>query len=420
MSLERSPLSLNRIEIIDVLRGFTLFGIVLIHMVEQYYAGPTPEKYRDITNQYVSDPIIGGFVGIFILGKFYMIFSFLFGLSFYIQLSKAEGSLAFLTRFAWRLVILFMIGLLHHIHYRGDILTIYAMLGFGLFLFYRVPDRYLALLGLFLILNIPSLITRSINIIWPNGSGNPFDNQNVEEQLHYYNTFKSGPYLELLKENFYDFKDKMDFQIWSGRIYITFGLFLMGLYAGRKKFFEQPSQYLPWIKRMIKLSYWVILSCFIVAAIFFGASGAMGIQHSPDMQWLVGGSIFDIFNTALAFLYVGWIIQLFQKSKWHKRLMIFYAPGRMGLTTYLLQSVFGLFIFSCVGLRLLGLSNTVSFALAILFFIVQIVFSKWWLSKFQYGFFEWLWRSLTNFKRAKFIKDKRNPSNTVLQADRNY
>ena len=71
-----------------------------------------------------------------------MIFSFLFGLSFYFQLSKTPKSVSFPGRFAWRLVILFIIGLVHHLHYRGDILTIYAVSGFGLLLLYRLPDRY--------------------------------------------------------------------------------------------------------------------------------------------------------------------------------------------------------------------------------------------------------------------------------------
>ena len=72
----------NRIEAIDVLRGFTLFGIMLVHMVEQYYAGPMPEKIAS-AQPVIGDQIVSGFTGIFIMGKFYMIFSFLFGLKFF-------------------------------------------------------------------------------------------------------------------------------------------------------------------------------------------------------------------------------------------------------------------------------------------------------------------------------------------------
>lgn len=403
MTLQEPFPNSNRIEIIDIIRGFTLFGIILIHMVEQYYAGPLPEKYEELANQEIGNMIVMGFVSVFILGKFYMIFSFLFGLSFYIQLSKTSGNGTFLARFAWRLVILFIIGLLHHLHYRGDILTIYAILGFGLLLFYRLPDRYLLIIGILLILNVPSMIMRAINVISPTNA-NPFGEQNQDDLLHYYNLFKSGPYIELLKANFYDFKDKMDFQLISGRIYITFGLFLLGLYAGRKKFFENISHHLSWIKKVSKRCYWTIGGSLLTAIAFFAGAQVMGMQLSEQVSWFVGGALVDIFNAALAFLYIGWIIQLYKKTKWQSRLMVFYAPGRMGLTTYLMQSLFGLLIFSCMGLGLIGLSKTISIALAVFLFIIQIAFSNWWLMKFHYGFFEWLWRTLTDFKVARFLK----------------
>ncbi|HNB62516.1 MAG TPA: heparan-alpha-glucosaminide N-acetyltransferase domain-containing protein, partial [Saprospiraceae bacterium] len=122
------PIEQDRIEVIDVLRGFTLFGIALVHFTEQFYAGMPPEGHN-IAGTAVIDQVVSGIVGIFIQGKFFMIFSFLFGMSFFIQLSKTHGSSGFVLRFLWRLIVLFGIGLLHQIHYRGDILTIYAILG---------------------------------------------------------------------------------------------------------------------------------------------------------------------------------------------------------------------------------------------------------------------------------------------------
>jgi len=81
----------ERIEIIDVLRGFTLLGIILVHFAEQYYAGPSPQKVGNFTIKFLGDEIITGFIGIFISGKFFMIFSFLFGLSFFLQLNKSDS-----------------------------------------------------------------------------------------------------------------------------------------------------------------------------------------------------------------------------------------------------------------------------------------------------------------------------------------
>ena len=137
----------ERIDSIDVLRGFTLLGIILVHFTEQYYAGMHPQKYASFTEKGILDNIVSGFTGIFVTGKFFMIFSFLFGLSFYLQLSKSNSGPAFFLRFVWRLAILFAIGFIHSLHYRGDILTIYAVLGLGLLIFYRLPDRALLVIA---------------------------------------------------------------------------------------------------------------------------------------------------------------------------------------------------------------------------------------------------------------------------------
>ena len=79
--------------------------------------------------------------------------------------------------------------------------------------------------------------------------------------------------------------------------------------------------------------------------------------------------------------------------------MHFYAVGRMGLTTYLMQTLFGVFIFFSFGLGLIGkIGAATTILLAIGLYIIQIQFSKFWLKHFEYGIFEWLWRSLTYLK----------------------
>ena len=389
-----------RIEVIDVLRGFTLLGIILVHMTEQYYAGQPPEQYANFAAKGLADQIVSGFIGMFIQGKFYMIFSFLFGLSFYIQLSKSDRSASFVTRFFWRLLILFAIGFVHHLHYRGDILTIYAMLGAVLLLTYRLPDRYLLIIAVLLVLDVPAFLTRLKDVIWvPATGGNPFLNADQTSLLAYYNTVASGTYLEILKANLADFSTKMNFQVQSGRLYITTGLFLLGLYTGRKNVFEDIESNKPLFKKLLKGSLWTLLGCVIFSVAFFGGAEMLGIKTSQQLQWMVGGEVFDVFNTALAIIYVAGILLLFQKEKWRPRLMHFYAVGRMGLTTYLMQTFFGVLIFFSFGLGLLGeIGAAIAFAIAIGLYIVQIQFSKFWLTHFQYGIFEWLWRSLTYLK----------------------
>jgi uncharacterized protein len=387
----------SRIVILDVLRGFTLFGIIIIHMVEQYYAGMIPQAIQENSPSSLIDNIVQGFAFIFIMGKFFMIFSFLFGLSFHIQFAKAENNKTFFLRFAWRLAILFMIGMIHHIHYRGDILTIFAILGLGLLLCYRLPDKVLLILALALVINIPSAVMRVAQGL--SSESTMMAEQNESELMHYYNTVKSGTYFQILKLNFLAFRDKMEFQVISGRIFITFGLFLLGLYVGRKKYFERIGENIAAIKKLLLLSWKVLAGAIVFGAIFFGGAELLKLKLPDFVSWAIGGLLYDLANSCLSLFYITGIILLFQKDRWKKRLMNFYEVGRMGLTTYVMQSIFGVLIFFSYGLGLLSeLGAGVCLIIAVVLFVFQIVLSKFWFRHFNYGLLEWIWRALTYFK----------------------
>ncbi len=389
------PTEKSRIEIIDVLRGFALLGIILVHFTEQYYAGQPPKIHENFGTHNLADTIVSAMIGIFISGKFYMIFSFLFGMSFFLQLDKSDGSMKFSLRFAWRLIVLFLIGLIHHLHYRGDILTIYALLGFGLLICYKLPDKILLILALLLVVDMPAIATRTMEVIFPSSSLSSFFNPDQKALETYYDTLKSGTYLDILSANLYEFKGKFDMQIVSGRLYITLGLFLLGLYAGRKKIFENPAYF----KKLIRYGLWTLLGCVVMAGLLAAIIFVAKVEMTQPLQFLIGGTVFDIFNAALAAIYVGIVVTLFQKIKWKKRLMNLYELGRMGLTTYLMQALIGTTLLFSFGLHLLGDYGASLWALLSLFvFAFQILFSKWWLTYFQYGPIEWLWRSLTYFK----------------------
>ena len=118
----------ERIAVVDVLRAVALFGIALAHFEFEFLSGPPP--YPGFGQVHAADPLVGRLVEIFVNGKFFEIFSFLFGLSFAIQLENAaRKGVPFAGRFAWRLVVLFLIGLVHQAFFTGDILMIYAVLG---------------------------------------------------------------------------------------------------------------------------------------------------------------------------------------------------------------------------------------------------------------------------------------------------
>eukprot|EP01136_Pigoraptor_vietnamica_P033223 Opistho-1_new@95884 len=154
-----------RIITVDVLRGFALFGILLAHMIFWYSAGPLPgeifNKYKDIGSQVM--PVIND---IFISGKFFAFFSFLFGLSFYLQMQSMEKrNDNFVLRYAWRITLLGLIGVVHHAFWRGDILSIYAPLGFLLLPMRTWNNRIILVLGILFALNVPGKLIEVVKFL---------------------------------------------------------------------------------------------------------------------------------------------------------------------------------------------------------------------------------------------------------------
>jgi uncharacterized protein len=221
----------------------------------------------------------------------------------------------------------------------------------------------------------------------------------------YYDVITKGSYTENLIANFYAFKDKAEFQVMSGRIYMTLGYFLMGLYMGRRKLFEQLARHKPFFKKMFKYCGFATLGLIALAIIIFAAlMPLLQWQESPYMN-VLGGGIYDTANATMTFFYIAGLTLLFTKPAWTNRLSFLAPVGKMALTSYLLQTAIGLLIFQGYGLGLFfKIGTAAATALTIPVFIAQVLFSRWWLSRYQYGPVEWLWRALTYFKLPPMSK----------------
>ena len=149
----------GRITVIDALRGFSLIGICLIHGMQHFGAMGTMAPQAMFPWEGTLDEIFRWFINYLVFGKFFIIFSCLFGLSFFIQMDRAaQKGVDFRPRFLWRLVLLLVIGFVHGLLVRVDILLVYALLGFVLVLMYKWPTKLLVGITLFLFLGGASLI----------------------------------------------------------------------------------------------------------------------------------------------------------------------------------------------------------------------------------------------------------------------
>ncbi|MBX9784353.1 MAG: DUF418 domain-containing protein [Chitinophagaceae bacterium] len=390
--------SSNRIITVDALRGFALPGILFAHFIFWYSGAGLPNevysKFSDPGSQ-----IAGAFNGIFIFGKFFTFFSFLFGLSFYLQMQSLQHKEEnFVLRYAWRLLILGVIGLMHHALWRGDILSIYVPLGFILLFARRLSNKWLLIIALLLSFNVPARIIELIHLFSnakaPNFNAPP---EGMEEAKRYYEIIKNGSFPALIKDNWKALISKFAFQFGSGRIYITLGFFMLGAYAGRMKWFETLDASKPVIKRICKISGFTTPGVIIIPIALFVINNAMklGWENNRIMGMLFN-FLLDSANTLMTIFYLSGVTMLMYKVRWQKILHPLAPVGKMALTMYLSQTIFGLILFYHIGFGLFEKTSPgINFLLTIPVFFIQILFCRWWLRRFNYGPVEWLWRSLT-------------------------
>lgn len=401
--------TLNRIEIIDALRGFALAGIVLVHMVEQYLAAPAPDGRMDALVQGPADQAVDAFIFLFLRGKFFALFSLLFGLSFFIQMDRAaqKGS-NFRLRFIWRLLILLAIGYLHHLFYRGDILTIYAILGLFLVPFHRLGTGWILAVTVMIFAGIPRYLIYGIY-----GAGNLLSSLEFSpdspELLTYFLTLKEGSILQVFASNATEgHLMKADFQIGVfSRAYLTFGFFLVGLLLGRMRFFENFEPYIKQLKRILIWGFLALVALIGFTILIFSGQEESGNQGFDSWLAMLGFTLFDLFNLVTTAMIVAGFTLLYRRMRFEQWFNTLSPYGRTALTNYVLQSVIGTAIFYGWGLGLLGdIRNIYAFILGLAIILFQVWTSKWWLNRFRYGPLEWIWRVLTYGRFFPLLQEK--------------
>jgi len=381
----------ERIEAIDILRGMAILGILIVNM--QLFS--MPEGLH-----------VAGTVDRLILfssqEKFKALFSFLFGLGLAVQMLRADARGAqFLPLYARRLGVLFLIGIAHFLLvWDGDILHDYALLGVVLLLFRRSTPKTL-LVGAGALLAIPMLlyglttysaITGHVNppvkqwITYENGAE---DNGTVDE---FSDTYARGSYADLVTLRASELP--RDLSPDADDAYVL-ALFLLGLYAGRRRIFNDIPAHIPFIRRVQRWG--------LVIGVAGNAAFAVGGSFDPSptsVMQNVGRLCLVVAAPALMLFYASTIILVTQREIWRRRLAPLAAVGRTALSNYLLQSLICTTIFYGYGLALFGkVGPSFGLLLTITVFLIQIPLSVWWLRRFQFGPAEWLWRSLTYWQR---------------------
>src|SRR4030095_1602560 len=257
-----------------VLRAYALFGIIVTHSVTGFLAGQAPSP--DFMLFSPLDRVVSNLENLLTFGKFFTIFSFLFGLSFAIQLRNAtQKGVGFSGRFTWRLIVLALIALVHGALFTGDILIVYAILGLLLIPFRRLKTRTLVITALILVFNIPGLLMGAALVAasaHPSpeqaASGAAMQAQFSQLAQRAYEIKQSGTFAELAQINLtFGLGSKLAFMIFTGRLWITFGLLLLGMCAGRLEIFRDTEANRAFFRRLLWPSGVAALVTTIVAIV---------------------------------------------------------------------------------------------------------------------------------------------------------
>jgi len=398
----------ERIQTLDVLRGFALLGILLVNM--PLFANPVQYVMLPHPDVAPIDRAADWLVRFLAEGKFFSLFSFLFGLGFTIQMTRAEAKgTPFIPRYLRRAGILLIFGLLHGILlWVGDILFYYAILGVLLIFFRRMKFKWVWTWVTILIL-LPALFTTLGWISLETTRQNPEIAQEVEQemldQLALYEAevaqatevYRNGSYLEITGQRVRDL-----IFMWLISLFLApsiFAMFLIGSIFGRQGYIRNASQHTRLFRNLL---VWGGLVGLIGNAIY-ATLILNGVRTQPDWSTMLASYAQAIGAPALMLAYVAAITLGMLNPAWQSRLQVLAPVGRMALTNYLLQSLICTTIFYGYGLGFFGqMGAAAGIGLSLLIYFLQIPFSHWWMARFQFGPMEWLWRTLTYGRRQPF------------------
>jgi uncharacterized protein len=385
---------LERYELLDVVRGLALLGIVLANMISYSLYLYLPAAAKEAMTTHADRTL--DFLELFLIeGKFYTIFSVLFGVGFSVLLARVRTRDQVFHRFYLRRVFwLFAIGVAHAVlFWHNDILQAYALCGALLLPVVNARDRTILVLAV-----LAYLAPIAAKLVGGIPAGALMDAQNalyarfgltretiVEVWTH-------GSAADIVRVNVIKLLSQISFLTTSGMLFKIYGCFLLGFYIGRREAYRKLERGRPLLKRLAVAGVAIGLPLNAVYAATFDSN-----SWTETLTGTVGVPLLSAGYVAV------WCLLWLQSSA--QRLLRHFAPvGRMALTNYVGQSVICALIFRSVGLGLGAVGPTWYLPIGLVVYVFQWVASRLWLERFRFGPLEWAWRMLTYGQRLPLAK----------------
>lgn len=375
------PVSPNeRIKAIDLMRGFSLFGILLINML----AFHSPLSYIDPYKWFNGNVNEGMylFIDIFIQASFYPLFAMLFGYGLGMQFMRAEAkNQPFIPLAVKRLAVLLLFGIIHaFLIWYGDILITYAIMGFLLIGMIRLPSSWL--LGFAAIVYaVPHFLLLGIMFIAAAADPNIYVGyMEIESSIQ---SYQSGSFAEIFSQRLQDWTYSNNLAGYIILVATILPFLMIGAAAAKWRLIERTQE---------KRKLWLFLATVPLLLGLLLKTAPFLFEPNYAFVYLQ-----DIFGGPLVAIgYAAIIALLAQKTSMQKLLSPVANVGRMSLTTYITQSVLATLIFYSYGFGLYGQVDLLTGTLiAIGIFIVQLIFAELWFEKFSRGPLESVWRKWT-------------------------
>ena len=398
MSGIKPTIASERLQVLDALRGFALFGILLANLYS--FMGYNTYSPEEIIVLPVLDRAVLFFIDWFVEGKFYGIFSILFGVGFALQAERFRSANSSFPAFWFRrMIVLCCIGLLHmYLVWNGDILTLYSLLGMLLPFFLNLSNR--ALLRWIVVLLLIPLLIHGLLYFTPEASfwgsmrhfsgGLKAEWGFADRSLLEMRTSDSA--WEVFSVNvLYAIPRPMSY-LMSGRYFQVLGLFLIGLLLAR--------YWLPRIRSndisVPSAAVWVGVIGLVTSLGYAVIKGTIGTPFAVSEIGLIQAVVYHIGSTSLALGTSMLILYVWASGRAKLVFRNLALLGRMALTNYIFQNVTAVLLFFGYGLALMRevpFAYLPWFAFGIL--AAQWAFSRAWLRRFKQGPLEFAWRKLT-------------------------
>jgi len=397
----------ERINQLDILRGFALLGILIMNI--QAFSMPfstyiNPTLWGDLTgtNQWVW--IISN---VFADLKFMSLFSILFGAGICLFADKAMAKTGNSTGLHYRRNLwLLLFGLLHgYLIWFGDILVPYALTGFIVYLFRNKSSSFLIKLSSFFLFIMVSfsLLTHyaltsqlipEADLVFIENIWTPSLPELQNEVAAYIGSYSEQFNVRFKYTSFLQTQAFISGSFWriASMMLLGMALYKNGVLTGKRS----------------NGFYFKLAIVGLVIGLGLSSYGVMSnFSHNFSLEYsMMLGAQFNFIGSVLTCLgyiaIVNLLINYSVLTGLQKRLA---AVGQMAFTNYIFHSLVCTSIFYGFGLGLFGaLERIEQIMIVLIIWAVQLWYSPIWLQKYRFGPLEWLWRSLTYWQKQPFLR----------------